>query len=114
MTAAEQLNWQPLCRRDDLVANSGVCALLGKEQVALFYLPGEKQEVFAISNRDPIGGANVLSRGIVGDLRGRLVVASPLYKQHFDLQSGECLEEDEIAVEVYAVRLEGDSVLIKA
>ena len=114
MTAAEQLNWQPLCQRDDLVANSGVCALLGKEQVALFYLPGEEQEVFAISNRDPIGGANVLSRGIVGDLRGRLVVASPLYKQHFDLQSGECLEEDDIAVEVYAVRLEGDSVLIKA
>ena len=32
MTAAEQLNWQPLCRRDDLVANSGVCALVGKEQ----------------------------------------------------------------------------------
>ena len=94
--------------------DSGVCALLGKEQVALFYLPREDQPVFAISNRDPIGGANVLSRGIVGDLQGRLVVASPLYKHHFDLCTGECLEQDDLAVEVYAVRLDGDSVLIKA
>ncbi len=114
MTAAEQLNWQPLCHRDDLVADSGVCALVGSEQVALFYLPDEPQQVFAISNRDPIGGANVLSRGIVGDLQGKLVVASPLYKQHYDLCSGNCLEDETVSVEVYSVRVDGDSVLIKA
>ena len=55
----------------------------------------------------------MLSRGIVGDVGGRLVVASPLYKQHFDLASGRCLEEDNVSVEVYEVRLDGNNVLIK-
>lgn len=91
---------------------SGVCALVDGEQVALFYLPGETQGIYALGNRDPIGRANVLSRGIVGDLDGQLVVASPLYKQHFSLQTGACLEDEEVQVEVYNVRLDGDSVLL--
>ena len=113
MTAAEELNWQPVCHVNDLVPGSGVCALVGGEQVALFYLPDEERQIYAISNRDPIGNANVLSRGIVGDLAGELVVASPLYKQHFNLETGACREEDDVAVEVYGVRIEGDSVLIR-
>lgn len=112
MTAVEKQSWEELCRCADLVPDSGVCALLGHEQVALFYLPQEPQQLFALSNRDPIGKANVLSRGIVGDIDGQLVVASPLYKQHFSLETGRCLEEEGVQVEVYTVRLEGDRVLI--
>jgi nitrite reductase (NADH) small subunit len=105
--------WEKVCQRQDLVAGSGVCALLGKEQVALFYLPGEEQVLYALGNRDPIGEANVLSRGIVGDIDGQLVVASPLYKHHFNLATGACLEDDAVRIAVYAVRLEGNSVLIE-
>ena len=112
MANAEALTWQSVCKRDDLVPNSGVCALVGTEQVALFYLPGEEQQVYALANRDPIGAANVLSRGIVGDIDGRLVVASPLYKQHFDLLTGDCLEQEGVQVGVYGVRLDGDRVSI--
>lgn len=112
MTAAQEYNWHAVCQRQDLVENSGVCALVGAEQVALFYLPSEEPPIYALANRDPIGGANVLSRGLVGDIDGELVVASPLYKQHFSLSTGACLEEEAIRVEVYSVRLEGDSVLI--
>lgn len=112
MTALEKFQWQVVCGRDDLVPGSGVCALVDGEQVALFYLPGETQGIYALGNRDPIGRANVLSRGIVGDLDGQLVVASPLYKQHFSLQTGACLEDEEVQVEVYNVRLDGDSVLL--
>ena len=101
-----------MCQCQDLVAGSGVCALVGGEQVALFYLPGEEQAVYALGNRDPIGKANVLSRGIVGDIDGQLVVASPLYKQHFDLATGYCLENAAARVQVYNVRMEGDKVLI--
>ena len=63
----------------------------------------------------PLGtfAANVLSRGIVGDIQGQLVVASPLYKQHFNLETGVCLQDVDISVEVHQVRLEGDSVLIE-
>jgi len=49
---------------------------------------------------------------MIGDVDGDLVVASPLYKQHFSLHTGACLEDDSEQVEVYTVRLDGDSVLI--
>ncbi len=112
MTAVQKNQWQPICAREDLVPGSGVCALVGGEQVAVFYLPAEEQQVYALSNRDPIGDAHVLSRGMLGDIAGRLVVASPLYKQHFDLLTGVCLEQEEMRVEVYSVRLDGDTVLV--
>ena len=35
MTAARHIQWQPVCGRDDLVAGSGVCALVNGAQVAL-------------------------------------------------------------------------------
>ena len=112
MTAVEQYNWQTICKREDLVAGSGVCALVGREQVALFYLPDEDDKIFALDNRDPVSEANVISRGLIGDIDGRLVVASPLYKQHFDLLTGECLEEESLKVQAYKARLDGDTVLL--
>ncbi|MGR9099080.1 MAG: nitrite reductase small subunit NirD [Gammaproteobacteria bacterium] len=95
--------WVDVCSVNDLQPNSGVCALVGDQQVAIFYMPDE-QSVFAIGNYDPIGKANVLSRGIIGDIKGEPVVASPLYKQHYSLKTGTCLEED-VKVEAYAVRI---------
>jgi nitrite reductase (NADH) small subunit len=113
MTALKKSSWQVVCDRRDLVAGAGVCVLVGSEQVALFYLPDEDPALYALSNRDPIGGANVLSRGILGDVQGQLVVASPLYKQHFNLATGDCLEDDSVHIRVYEARLDGDSVLIR-
>ncbi|MBD9415069.1 nitrite reductase small subunit NirD [Pseudomonas sp. PDM16] len=104
--------WQPLCSAADLVANSGVVALAGGEQVALFYLPDTEQKVFAIGNRDPKSGANVIGRGIIGHLGGDLVIASPLYKQHYRLKDGSCLEYPEQQLPVWPVRLRGESVEI--
>lgn len=101
--------WKQVCGRADLVANSGVVALLDGEQVALFYLP-EGEQIFAVENRDPLSGANVIGRGIVGSLAGDLVIAAPLYKQHFRLQDGTCLEYPEQALKVWAVRFNGDGV----
>ena len=68
--------------------------------------------MYGVANRDPIGDANVLSRGVVGDINGRLVVASPLYKQYFDLLTGVCLEQEDVKIAVYRVRLDGDTVLV--
>ncbi len=101
-----------LCKVADLVPGSGVCALAGGRQIAIFYLPDTAQQLYAIGNHDPIGGANVLSRGIVGDLDGRLVVASPLYKQHFDLVTGTCLEDDSVSVPVFPVRIFDSRVVL--
>lgn len=106
--------WQALCRRGDLVANSGVVAWHEGAQVALFHLPdnAEGEQLFAVDNRDPKSGANVIGRGIIGSLKGELVIAAPLYKQHFRLSDGSCLEYPEQRLQVWPVRLNGDAVEI--
>jgi nitrite reductase (NADH) small subunit len=108
------LQWQALCSREDLVANSGVVAWVDGAQVALFYLPNEAsdQQLYAIDNRDPKSGANVIGRGIVGQLAGDLVIAAPLYKQHFRLQDGTCLEYPEQQLRTWPVRINGDAIEI--
>lgn len=112
MKALKSSHWQAVCTVSDLVENAGVAVLVGDDQIAVFYLPGEKTALYAIGNWDPIGGANVLSRGIVGDIKGELVVASPLYKQHFSLMTGVCVEDDSVSVPVYEVALDGDTVVV--
>ena len=99
-----------VCRLDEIVPDTGVCALVAGEQVAVFRI---RQQVFAIGNRDPFSGANVLSRGIVGDIKGELVVASPVYKQHFSLRTGRCVEDPEQRVPVYPARVEDGLVFIE-
>ena len=106
-----QPGWRPICHRHDLVGNSGVVALVDDAQIALFYLPAnEGQTLYAIDNRDPKSGANVLGRGIVGHLGGEVVVASPLYKQHFRLRDGQCMEYSEQRLRTWRVRFNGDVV----
>ena len=97
--------WVDICAIKDLTPEAGCGALLGDQQVALFYLPNQPEKIFAISNYDPLGEANVLARGIVGNIGDQLVVASPLYKQHFDLRTGACLEENEVSVACFAARI---------
>jgi len=104
--------WVAVCKLNDIVPSTGVCALVGGRQVAVFRL--DDNSVYAIDNYDPFSRANVLSRGIVGDLKGELVVASPVYKQHFSLVSGQCLEDPAVRVAVFPVRLEGDRVCVEA
>ena len=96
----------------ELQEDSGACVLINDVQVAVFYLPKETPSLYALHNWDPLGKANVLYRGIVGDINGELVVASPLYKQHFSLHTGRCLEDDAARVPTYEISLEGDSVIV--
>jgi len=103
------MNWLDVCNVSDLQEDSGICALVNGEQVAIFYV---KNTVYALSNFDPFGNANVLSRGVVGDLKGQIVVASPLYKQHFVLETGVCLEDKNVILPVYASRVENGTVQI--
>lgn len=104
--------WIDVCSVDDLQPNSGVCALLEGEQVAIFWMPESDAKVYAVGNYDPFGNANVLSRGLIGDIGGQPVVASPLYKQHYNLQTGVCLEDETVKIPVYAIRIENGSVQV--
>ncbi|WP_052075281.1 nitrite reductase small subunit NirD [Pseudomonas lutea] len=106
--------WRAVCAREDLVLNSGVVALVGHAQVALFYVAsiGGTPQLFAVDNRDPATGVNVIGRGLIGSLGGDLVIASPLYKQHYRLEDGTCLEDGTLRLKTWPVRLVGDVVEI--
>jgi nitrite reductase (NADH) small subunit len=106
-------SWVAICNETDLFSDTGVCAKVNGQQVAIFK-SSRLNELFAISNYDPIGEANVLSRGIIGSLGDAIVVASPLYKEHYNLRTGECLEKPEHKVTVYAVRVENGVVQVQA
>ncbi|WP_223487413.1 nitrite reductase small subunit NirD [Pseudomonas sp. A-RE-19] len=114
-TAANAQAWQAVCSQQDLVSNSGVVVWLDGAQVALFYLPqAEGCTLYAIDNHDPQSGANVIGRGLIGSLKGDLVVASPIYKQHFRLEDGSCLEYPEQRLRVWPVRLNAGVVEVAA
>ena len=93
----------PVCRLDQVPVERGVAALVGREQVALFRT--SDGTVRALGNRDPFSGAMVLSRGIVGSRGHAATVASPMYKQVFDLATGICLDEPEVSVPAYPVQV---------
>jgi nitrite reductase (NADH) small subunit len=111
--ARQALAWRPVCHRQDLIANSGVVVWLEGTQVALFYVPQAAGDaLYAIDNHDPRSGANVIGRGIVGNLKGELVVASPLYKQHYCFSDGRCIEEPGQRLRTWPVRMNGEQVEI--
>jgi nitrite reductase (NADH) small subunit len=103
MTTGVQAHWTAVCRYDDLLPERGVAALVDGIAVAVFrtYDGG----LFALANLDPFSKASVLSRGIVGDREGRATVASPIYKQVFELATGVCLDDPSVAVPTYPTRV---------
>ncbi|MGR9052335.1 MAG: nitrite reductase small subunit NirD [Gammaproteobacteria bacterium] len=104
--------WVDVCAIDDLQPDSGVCAWVAGKQVALFYMPKDGA-LYAIANLDPFSQANVLSRGMIGDLNGTPMVASPMYKQHFNLMTGICFEDAGVGVDVYETKMDNGRVLVR-
>lgn len=106
----ETLNWTAVCKVGDILPGTGVCARVDDRHVAVFRLGGDR--FYAIDNIDPRSGASVLSRGLTGNLGEHIVVASPLYKNHFDLRTGACLEAPAHSVRAHRVRIDGEDVLV--
>lgn len=105
-------SWTAICPLDRLPVERGVAALVQGQQVALFRTSDD--EVYAVDNLDPFSGAMVLARGIVGTRGGRWVVASPMYKQAFDLATGECLDDTSVRIRTYDMRLVGGILEVAA
>jgi nitrite reductase (NADH) small subunit len=105
-------SWISVCPLAAIVPDTGAVALIGGQQIALFRLHDDR--VFAIGNRDPFTGAQVLSRGLVGDRAGVVKVASPLHKQSFALETGECLDDPSRRVPTFAARVRDGMIEIEA
>jgi nitrite reductase (NADH) small subunit len=108
---ARRAVWTPICLASALVPDRGVAALVDGRAVAVF-LCGTG-EIHAVDNLDPCSGASVLSRGIVGDADGVPTVASPMYKQRFDLRTGRCLDADVAPLAVHEVRIVDGEVQLR-
>jgi nitrite reductase (NADH) small subunit len=111
--------WVRVCALDDLEIERGRAALLGGTQIALFLLHGREGtggRVHAVSNFDPYSRANVISRGIVGTRQDAPTVASPMFKQVFDLRTGACLDtqgKEPRSLQVWPVALDQGHVLVR-
>jgi nitrite reductase (NADH) small subunit len=111
MTLVDTGTWDDVGAVADLTVDRGAAVLVDGHQVAVFRLADGS--VHALDNHDPISGANVLSRGIVGDRAGVPVVASPIYKQCFELATGRCLDDPWLPVRVHDVRIDGGRLLVR-
>jgi nitrite reductase (NADH) small subunit len=94
--------WVDVCALDEILPDTAVCALVDGQQVAVVR---SGAQLYAVDNFDPFSRAFVISRGIVGDRRGRPMIASPIYKHAFDLQTGACVDDPDVCLRVFAVRV---------
>ncbi len=101
--------WQAVCELKDIPPQAGIGARLGDMQIALFRF-GDR--VYALDNLEPGSDANVLSRGLLGDVGGEPVVISPLYKQRIRLRDGRLAEALTEAVRAWPVKVEGGKVWV--
>jgi nitrite reductase (NADH) small subunit len=112
-TVSEQLSeektvgWTAVCDADFIDPETGVAALVDGMAVAVFKTYAG--DIFALSNFDPFSNASVMSRGIVGTrtVNGETVdyVASPIYKEGFDLRTGACLDKPDVSIPAYDVEV---------
>ena len=105
--------WISVCDERDLTPDTGLCALHQEEQVAIFKAR-KTNELFAVSNYDPIGKANVISRGMIGSYGDEIVVTSPLYKDPYSLRTGACMAGTELKLKTYDVRSQDGKIQLKA
>ncbi len=112
-STSHSVDWVDVCALAELTPGTGAAALVAGEQVAVVR-PSAAPEVFALSNFDPFSKAFVLARGIVGDKGGVLKIASPIYKQSFDLRTGCCLDDPSVRIAVYRTCVHQGRVYVAA
>jgi nitrite reductase (NADH) small subunit len=109
-TSVEETKWYEICPIDYVVPGTGVAALVQGEQIAIIRT---MDGLFAaLSNFDPFSEAYVIARGIVGDRAGVPKIASPIYKQSFSLETGECLDDPNVHLAVYPIRVSAGKIQV--
>ncbi len=101
--------WIDVCAEHELLADRGVCALVGSEAVAVFRVSPDGA-LYAVSNTDPFTGASVMSRGIVGSVGDTVKITSPMLKHSFDLDTGQSLDDASVCLHTFMVRMVGGRI----
>ena len=105
------MSWLDVCAVDELLPEAGVCALVAGQQVAIV---SYHDTIYAVANFDPFSKAFVISRGIVGDRGGVPMIASPIYKNAFDLRNGKSLDDPSVQLATWPIRVQDGRVQIYA
>jgi nitrite reductase (NADH) small subunit len=103
--------WLDVCDLADITPDTGVAALIEGVQLAIVRY-GAGMDVYALDNLDPFSRAFVIARGIVGDRDGVPKIASPVFKQSFDLRTGACLDDPSVRLRTYPVRVREGRVAV--
>jgi nitrite reductase (NADH) small subunit len=103
--------WIDICAVDDITPDTGVAVLIGELQIAVVRVGGGER-LFAVGNYDPFSRAFVIARGIVGDRGGVPKIASPIFKQSFDLTTGQCLDDASVQLPTYPIQVRDGRVCI--
>jgi nitrite reductase (NADH) small subunit len=103
--------WVDVCALDDVTPDTGVAALVAGQQLAIVRV-GDGDEIYAVGNYDPFSRAFVIARGIVGDRDGVPKIASPIFKQSFNLRTGQCLDDPDTRIPSYPVRVRNGRIAV--
>ena len=107
------MTWHPICPVSDIIPNTGVAALVNGHQVAVFRIKDRtgNEHLHALANWDPVAKAMVMARGLVGSKGDIPFVASPIYKQRYDLRTGQGIDDAAVKLSAYPVRVTDDGVV---
>lgn len=109
MIAEQVKQWVAVGAVSSFPVNGGGCVLVQGTQIAVFNF--DHREWYAVQNRCPHEGQEVISRGLIGDCKTEAKVACPLHKNAFSLVDGRHLGGNpEWKLKTYAVRVHGDAV----
>lgn len=94
-----------VARVDEIPAGTGKTVEAGDREIAIFNVGGE---FHAIENDCKHRGGPLGD----GELDGTTVTC-PLHAWTYDVTSGECFDDPDCAVERFAVKVEGDDLLVE-
>ncbi|MEV7648390.1 nitrite reductase small subunit NirD [Arthrobacter sp. NPDC089319] len=103
--------WHRICSMSDLECGWGEAAWVAGRQIAIVKVSDEA--VYAVDQQCPATGAFVMARGIVGNRGSAATIASPLHKEVYLLETGECPADPDLYLSTYPVRIEDGVVLVE-
>ncbi|MEP3837615.1 MAG: nitrite reductase small subunit NirD [Algibacter sp.] len=103
--------WFKAANINDFPKDGGACVKYKDLQIAVFNF-NRLKTWYACQNLSPYKEEMVLSRGMIGDHNGEPMVACPLHKKTYSLETGENLNGDLEPIALYPIKIEGENVYI--
>lgn len=111
ITAPPAPAWVDVANVGELVINFGVNALVQGRDVAVFLLRDGR--CLAVDNVDPIACSSVLSRGLVVERGGDVLVISPITRKAFSLTTGRCVDKPSFRIQTHKTRVHSGRIQVR-